>query len=203
MKSSRTVGNPSADGDTHLENLVHQIAAGDSQAFRDLYDLSRISLYYCALKVVRRKEIAEDVLQEAYVTIWRLAPDFVAERGVAMAWMTVITRSRAIESLRRLVTSRESLTVSFEERDEETLPSDQPDPGSALDLKRQCESLCRHVGQLKATQRNVLRLAFLSDMTHSEVASCTGMPIGTVKTCARRGLSNLRNAMIVQASPAR
>ena len=202
MKSLCAARNGLTDGDLLLENLVHQVAAGDAQAFRYLYDLSRISLYYCALKVVRRREIAEDVLQEAYLTIWRLAPDFLAERGVAMAWMMVITRSRAIESLRRLVTSRENLTFSLEEREEETSPVDQPDPGSALDVKRLCEAACCHVDRLKTAQRNVLRLAFLSDMSHSEVASCTGMPLGTVKTCVRRGLSNLRNAMIVQASPA-
>lgn len=202
MKSLRTERKASSEGDAHLEHLVYQVAVGDIGAFRDLYEISRVSLYYCALKVVRRRETAEDVLQEAFLTIWRLAPDFAADRGSAMAWMMVVTRSRAIESLRRQVTHQEKLTFALEEHDEETIPSSQPDPGSALDVKRLYEAACRHVGQLKPTQRNVLRMAFLSDMSHSEVALHTAMPIGTVKTHVRRGLTNLREAMVAQANPA-
>ena len=117
-----------------------------------------------------------------------------------MAWMMVITRRRAIGSLRRLVPSRGNLTLSSEQHGEEGSPANQPDPGSALDVKRLSEAVRCHVDQLKTMQRNVLTLAFRSDMSTSEVASCTGMPIGIVKTCVLRGLINLRAAMIVQAS---
>ncbi|MFM9429036.1 RNA polymerase sigma factor (sigma-70 family) [Variovorax sp. GrIS 2.14] len=185
--------------DEQLVHLVHQVAAGDMQAFRDLYELSRVSLYYCALKIVRRRELAEDVMQEAFLTIWRLAPEFAADRGSVLAWMMVITRSRAIDSLRGRITSRESMTFAFEANYEETIPSDQPYLASALDVKRLSEAARRHVSELKTTERTVLRLAFLSDMSHSEVALHTAMPIGTVK---RAGPGNLNNPVSVETAPA-
>ena len=202
MKQLRTQQIALRSGDAHLDNLVHQVAAGDTQAFRDLYELSRTPLYYCALKVVRRREIAEDALQEALLTIWRLAPDFASGRGSAMAWMMVITRSRAIEILRRQVVNRENLTFSLEEDDWDSLLSDQPEPASALDAKRLCAKAYCGLSQLKTNQRCVLSLAFLSEMTHCEVASHTGMPIGTVKTYVRRGLVSLRRGMGVELNVA-
>lgn len=195
MQSSRSAQKPLTDGDAHLEKLVCSVATGDAQAFRDLYELAHSVLYRWAFKVCRRRETAEDILQEAFLKIWIFAPAFAPERGSAMAWMIVITRSRAIESMRRQVTSRESVTFDLDDRDEEHFSSDQSDPGSVLDSKRFYEAACWHVGQLKAPQRDLLRLAYLSDMSHSEIASHNAMPIGTVKTHIRRGLTNLRAAM--------
>lgn len=97
--------------------------------------------------------------------------------------------------MRRQVTNRESLTFDLDDRDEEQSSSDQLDPGSVLDSKRFYEEACWHLGQLKAPQRDLLRLAYLSDMSHSDIASHNAMPIGTVRTYIRRGLTNLRAAM--------
>lgn len=201
MKSLRGERKASTEGDAHLEKLVRRVEAGDALAFRLLYDLTRTALFYCALKVVRKRETAEDVLQEAFLAIWKLAPDFVAERGSAMTWMMLITRSRAIDSVRRQITNRENLTVAFEEGDEEIIQGPQTDPGFALDAKRLHEAACRHVGQLEASQRQAFELAFLSDMTHNEVALHTGMPLGTVKTRIRSVLSKLRIVMIAKPHP--
>lgn len=96
---------------------MRSVATGDAQAFSDLYELSTGVLCRWAFKVCRRRETAEDILQEAFLTIWILAPAFAPERGSAMAWMIVITRSRAIESMLRQVTSRESLTFDLDDRD--------------------------------------------------------------------------------------
>ena len=93
----RSAQKPLTDGEAHLEKLVCSVATGDAQAFRDLYELSHGVLYRWAFKVCRRRETAEDILQEAFMKIWVLAPAFAPERGSAMAWMIVITRSRAIE----------------------------------------------------------------------------------------------------------
>jgi RNA polymerase sigma factor (sigma-70 family) len=195
MQPSRSAQKTLAESDSHLEKLVRSVATGDTQAFRDLYELSHSVLYRWAFKVCRRRETAEDVLHEAFLKIWIFAPAFAPERGSAMAWMMVITRSRAIESMRRQVTNRQNVTFDLEDCDEQHLSSDQLDPGSALDFKRVYEAACWHVDQLKTPQRDLLRLAYLSDMSHSEIASHNAMPIGTVKTHIRRGLTNLRAAM--------
>lgn len=202
MKTLRKTRTCSEEGDAHLEMLIALVASGDKQAFRDLYERVRTALFYCALRVVGRREIAEDVLQEAFLAIWKLSPDYSVDRGSALAWMMVITRTRGVDILRRRVRGRENMTFGFEEGEEESLLSDQPDLGKTLDDKRLQAAASWSLSQLKSTQRQVITLAYLSDMSHSEVALRTGMPIGTVKTYVRRGLKNLREVMITPLSPA-
>ena len=201
MKDLREAQISTKESDAHLQILIGQIATGDRQAFRELYDRVRTTLFYCALKVVRRRETAEDVLQEAFLAIWRLAPNFQADRGSAMAWMMVITRTRAVDSLRRRAASRENLTFDFDEEQEENLIFDQPNLDNALDLKRRYALACWGLGQLRATHRQVLTLKFLNEMTYSEVSMHSGMPIGTVKTYVRRALKNLRETLTADLAP--
>ena len=84
-----------------LGPLLEATARGDRQAFARIYQLSSARLFAIALRITRRREAAEDVLQDAYVTIWRKAGQYYPDRGAPMAWMTKIVRSRAIDHLRK------------------------------------------------------------------------------------------------------
>ena len=179
-----------ADEPRTLEGLLVAIAAGDREAFSDLYDEVSGTVFGLAKKVVvdpsRAQEIAQDVLLE----VWRKAGDFDPARGSAMTWIAVMTRRRAIDVVRSSESSRarEELVGVQGGAD--------PDPVSddvvSLDEHRQVR---KAMNALTDLQREALELAFFNDLTHRQVAEELGAPLGTVKTRIRDGLLKLSAAM--------
>jgi RNA polymerase sigma-70 factor (ECF subfamily) len=132
---------------------------------------------------------AEEVLQEVFLYVWRSASFFDASRGTVLAWLLVVTRSRAIDRVR---SRRPGPRAALRDLDEVANR-----PGSqdveADSVNRQWESLCRSaIAELPADQRRVLELAYFGGLTHQEIAEETATPLGTVKTRARLGLMKLR-----------
>lgn len=107
-----------------LSNLLLNVASGDRAAFGRLYDLSSPHLFAVALRICRKRSMAEDVLQETYVRVWNNARQFQPERGVPLAWMSRIVRNLAIDNLRRAGTNAPPPTEGLEEAS--TDPSDDP-----------------------------------------------------------------------------
>lgn len=172
-----------------VEDLLERIASGDRDAFDALYDRVADLVYGLARKVVIDRELATDVAQEVLVDLWRKAARFDRSRGTALGWIAVMTRRRAIDLVRSLEASR---------RREE---ADLPDPGTSDPVgeivveSAERAAVGRAMGQLSHLQRESIELAFYAGLTHREVAERLDLPLGTVKTRIRDGLSRLSGAM--------
>jgi RNA polymerase sigma factor (sigma-70 family) len=170
--------------------------AGDGEAaLRELYDLTSSKLYGVAVKVVGNREWAEDVLQEAYLNIWKIAGDYRAALSPPMAWMGVIVRSRALDFLRRRASQHADANRELDDVISETVAGDSPNPMDTTQASEQAWALHECLRKLEARQREVVSLAYLRDLSHSELAEQLKLPLGTVKTWIRRGLEQLRGCM--------
>ncbi|HEX7890833.1 MAG TPA: sigma-70 family RNA polymerase sigma factor [Ramlibacter sp.] len=183
-----------------LERVAARLADAARQrdserALRELYDQTSSRLYGLAVKVVSNRDGAEDVLQEAFVQIWRSAGDYRATLSPPMAWMGMIVRSRALDFLRRRAAERLDRTQELDEAIADTVAGDAPDPVDTAQASEQAWALHECLGKLEARQREVLSLAYLRDLSHNELAEQLKLPLGTVKTWIRRGLEQLRGCM--------
>lgn len=164
-------------------------------ALRELYELTSSRLYGLAIRVTGNREWAEDVLQEAFVTIWRSAADYRATLSPPLAWMGLVVRSRGLDFLRRRTSERADAAVELDETISETVAGDGPDPSDTAQASQQAQALRNCLGRLEAKQREVVSLAYLRDLSHGELAEQLKIPLGTVKTWIRRGLDQLRGCM--------
>lgn len=181
--------------DQELIALLDRVARQDAAALKALYDLTSALLFGLALRVVRNREWAEDVVQESYLTVWRSAGDYRASLSPPMAWMGLVVRSRALDHLRRRVAERVDRTQELDEVLADTLEGDAPNPLDEVQASQQARALHRCLQLLEVRQRQVLSLAYLRDLSHHELAEQLSLPLGTVKTWIRRGLIQLRGCM--------
>lgn len=185
----------SADPDRPLMELIDRIAQRDEAALKALYDLTSRKLYGLSLRVVRSSEWAEDVLQESFMQVWRSAADYRASLSPPMAWLGLIVRSRSLDCLRRRAAERSHLTDELDDTLADTLQGDSPDPLDTSLASQQAWALHQCLGKLEHKQREVVSLAYLRDLSHSELSQQLQLPLGTVKTWIRRGLDQLRTCM--------
>lgn len=181
--------------DLELVALIDRVANRDAQALQLLYEKSSARLFGLALRVVSDRNHAEDVLQEAFLTIWRSAAAYRASLSPPMAWLGVIVRSRALDHLRRQRTAGAGQSQAFDDTLAETLASADPGPSQLAEASEQASLLHQCLQQLAPPQREALSLAYLRDMSHSELAERLSQPLGTIKTWIRRSLDKLRTCM--------
>lgn len=193
-----------SDDDSPLVTLLERVGGRlreplrqrDSElALRELYDCTSTKLFGLALKVTGNREWAEDVLQEAFITIWRSAGDYRAALSPPLAWAGMIVRSRALDFLRRRTSERADAALELDDAITETVAGDSPDPMDVTNASEQAWALHECLRKLEARQREVLSLAYLRDLSHGELALQLKLPLGTVKTWIRRGLEQLRGCM--------
>lgn len=180
----------SADLEEQLQSLLGRCAAADSTALERLYELASPFLFACLTRILRRRALAEEALQDVFVSIWQRAGQFSASRGRPMAWMMSIARYRAIDLLRH-ERSAPILVPDLPERADSSDDS-KDDSGSwmpATGLLERCLSL------LTDRQRSCLELAFVGGNSHEDISRLTGNPLGTVKSWIRRGLQSLRQCL--------
>jgi len=178
-------------GQDPLPALLAACAQRDRAAFAGLYRATSAKLYGVALRILRREDWAEEVLQECYVSIWAHAPDYRAGLAAPMTWMTSIVRNRCLDLLRR---------PSAETRDEdgtiaERTPSPERGPLEELERLKDVHALARCLGLLDAPQRQAIALAFYDGLSHADIARHLRTPLGTVKTWVRRGLMRLKGCL--------
>ena len=181
--------------DTQLIALLDRVARADEAALRELYDLTSSKLYGVAVRVVSKREWAEDVLQEAYLNIWRIACDYKATLSPPMAWMGLVVRSRGLDFLRRRASERVDRMQELDDMISDTVAGDAANPMDTTQASEQAWALHQCLNQLENKQREVVSLAYLRDLSHSELAGQLKLPLGTVKTWIRRGLEQLRGCM--------
>lgn len=181
--------------DTQLIALIDRVATADEAALRELYELTSSKLYGVAVRVVSNKSWAEDVLQEAFLNIWRIAGDYKASLSPPMAWLCLIVRSRGLDFLRRRTSERADTAQEIDDVMAETLEGDSANPMDTALAGEQAWALHQCLSQLDNKQREVVSLAYLRDLSHGELAEQLKLPLGTVKTWIRRGLEQLRGCM--------
>lgn len=165
--------------------LVSAIRAGDQNAMAALYDRYSAVVYSIALRVLGDTGAAEDILQDVFMQLWRNPSAFDASRGNLGAWLAVITRNRSIDALRKRRPEQDF---------EEVVLSVEPDFASDADRSRIGEKVRSLLAAMPDGQRKALELAYFEGLSHTEIATKTGEPLGTIKTRIRAGLLTLRKA---------
>ncbi len=179
-----------------LKTWLAAVARKDADAFRALYDLTSPKLFGFALRILNKRELAEEVLQESFVNIWNSAGSYQAALAAPMTWMTTIVRNKAFDLLRRFDNVVEIDADNFKDGGMldvmNAMESGDPTPLEALQMTQDSKALARCMARLEGLHRQAIALAFHHDLSHSEVAEQMKLPIGTVKTWIRRGLERLR-----------
>ncbi len=178
------VGDESPSGED--QELVARICNGDAEALARLYERHGGSAFALALGILRQREAAEDAVQEAFLAVWRRAVTYHPERGTVRAWLLTIVRNRAIDLLRR--PSDAPRAVPVDTLALATVDDPEEEGIRAVDGATVRAALAR----LPAEQRQVVELAYFTGLTYPEVASRTGVALGTVKSRMRLALERLR-----------
>lgn len=178
-----------------LRTLLSKVASKDAHAFRELYEETARNLFGVALRIVQRSELAEDVLQESFLSVWNSAGDYRGDLSAPTTWMTTIVRNKAFDVVRE-----SNLSINRNSDDSDTLILDAlidpcASPLEALEASRQTVVIAIHMAQLNSRQRQVISMAFVHDLSHTEISSDLSLPLGTVKTWIRRGLEQLRTGL--------
>lgn len=172
---------------------VQRMAVGDASALSELYDRHARGVYSLAFRIVQDQGEAEEVTQDVFAQAWRQAARYDTSRGVVVAWLLMMARSRSIDRVRARA-GRPPL-----QEDDPSLLRDLTDGGIAADTlvvsAEQASRVRAALSQLPLLQRTAIDLAFYEGLTHAEIAERLEQPLGTVKTRIRLGLLKLREAM--------
>ena len=179
------------------EALIARIAAGDKRAMRTLFDRHHLRIYRFALRLLGEREVAEDVLSEVFLDVWRHAEMF-GGRSQASTWLIAIARFKALTWLRRRG------ETPLDEATAAAIPDTSDDPETVMRKKQQSQILRDCLARLSLKHREIVDLVYYQEMTIAEVARIVGIPEATVKTRmfhARRQLFDVLAAAGVDRSP--
>ena len=174
-------------GQQELERLMASIAAGGQESFASLYDLLSHRVYGLVARIVRDRAISEEVTQEVFFEIWRKAPTFDHTRGSALTWILTVAHRRAVDRVR-----------SEERHSRRRPPQDESDfdvVSEAVEANLERRYVQKALDSLSPLQREVVVLAYYSGYTYRQVAERLDIPLGTLKSRMRDGLSRLRSAL--------
>jgi RNA polymerase sigma-70 factor (ECF subfamily) len=161
---------------------------GDRSAFRTVYEATSAKLLGVTLRILSDRQLAEDVLQDTYLTVWRKAGSFDPSRASPITWLVTIARNRAIDRLRSGAAIRRSTSIdeAFD------IADDGPSPAQSLESGDDVRRLNDCLGQLDDRTGGAIRTAFIEGVTYDTLATRENVPLGTMKSWIRRGLMRLR-----------
>jgi RNA polymerase sigma-70 factor (ECF subfamily) len=175
----------------HLESLIRSCAQGNQTALAELYKSSAPQLFALAVRMLRRNDWAEEVMQECFVSIWQNAARYSAEQSQVMTWMSRIVRNRCIDYLRRPdleVPDPDGAIL-------EAWADDAPGPLARLEASDEGKRIAGCMAELEEKQRQAVALSFFDDLSQSEIAQRMASPVGTVKSWLRRGMQRLKKCL--------
>ena len=177
-----------------LIDLLHGCAQGRQADCAKLYELTSAQLFAVLMRMLKRRDLAEDVLQDAFINVWRNAGSYTAERGSPMTWLISICRYRALDMLRQ---HRQEVPFdSLDDGDADTEDALKASSNSADELSHaETRALDHCMEALQRTQRDSLRFAYFQGLSHDEIAMRMQAPIGTIKSWVRRGLQSLKRCL--------
>lgn len=174
-----------------LALLLAEVAMGNERAFARLYELTGGRLLAIARGIVGRQDVAEDVLQDSFLRVWRWAHRFEPDKGAAYGWLVRIVRNRALTAkatLQRREHAQEPL-------DAETMVLGEPDPADRAMRSEEARRVNGCLANLPANHRRSITLVYFEGLTHSELAERLGVQLGTAKSWVRRGLAQMNRCL--------
>jgi len=173
-----------------LVALMHRVAARDRQAFAALYTATSAKLYGIVLRILQRRDIADEVLQEVYVQIWERAGLYDVTKAAPITWMAAIARNRALDEVRR------KKPLSIEDAPEAlNLASDEAHPLDRMEQSEQLQRLRQCLERLESDRREVVLLAYREGMSREALGQRFARPPATIKSWLRRSLLQLRDCL--------
>lgn len=170
--------------------LMAAVAKGDQAAFERLYAATRSKLFGVALRILRRQDLAEEVIQETYVKIWTSAGQYNPSAASPITWMVAIARNRSIDLLRKRT------EVSMEEEPEAmNVASDSEDPLAKRQMTEELKRLLGCVGTLEPDRQRLVLLAYYNGWSREQLAAQLDKPVNTIKTWLRRSLLEIRECL--------
>ena len=172
--------------------LIEAMAKGEESALAAFYDLTRYQVYGLVCRILKDAALAEEVTLDVYLQIWRKAAEYREERGSPLGWLITLARSRAIDRLRG-VKAAPVVAVEPSEQDDTAATDPMPDEW-LIDAER---ARCVHgaLARLAPEQRQAILLAYFEGLSHNEIAQRLTLPLGTVKTRIRAGMSRLQELL--------
>jgi RNA polymerase sigma-70 factor (ECF subfamily) len=170
--------------------LLAAVAKGDRVAFEQLYAATRAKLYGVVLRILRRGDLADEVMQETYLKIWTSAGQFNPAVATPITWMVAIARNRAIDLLRK----KSELSIE-EESDAMDVAAETPDPLAERVLSDELKRLLACLGKLDPDRQRLVLLAYYSGSSREQLAAQFNKPVNTIKTWLRRSLIEIRECL--------
>jgi RNA polymerase sigma-70 factor (ECF subfamily) len=192
-------GSGAAGTDAHrLEDLLQAMARGNQAALSGVYQQTVAQVHAIAMRLLRSKEDAEEVVCDVYVHAWQHARTYDSQRGTVMGWLAVMTRSRAVDRLRQ---RRDAVSLDDDRQESlaASLVGEALGPEQVLAQFQSGTAVHRALRSLSEQRRYLLGLAFFQGLSHQEIADATRIPLGTVKSHLRRALAALQGELSADA----
>ena len=170
--------------------LLQRTAGGDRVAFARLYNATSAKLYGILLRILVRRDLADEALQDVYVKVWQRAGDFDPQRASPITWLATISRNRALDEIRRV------RPISTEEAPEVmNMAADDPDAFEQLATSEDAMRLKRCLDKLEPERHEIVVLAFFNGLSREQLGTKFGRPEGTIKTWIHRSLAQLKDCL--------
>ncbi len=174
-----------------LFSMILAIQNSDESVFSDFYDKVVSRIYALANRILVNRSDAEEVVCDVFTQIWQQAKSYHPEKGCVIAWCMVITRSRALDNLRKRKKHSERIQEASDFYEE--VADEQSEPDKVVQMFQENSKVRGVLESLSGIQRQLLALSFFRGLTHREISDATSIPLGTVKSNIRRALEKLQS----------
>jgi len=176
---------------TELVWLLGAVARGDEAAFERLYDATRSKLYGVLLRILGKTALAEEVMAETYLKVWKMADQFDPATASPITWMVAMARNRAIDIVRK----QGDVAINNEEPEAAQPAAETPAPLARREMTAELKRLLSCLGRLDPEKQRIVLLAYYSGWSRDQLATKLDIPVNTIKTWLRRSLLEIRECM--------
>lgn len=170
--------------------LIGAVAKGDQAAFERIYAATRAKLYGVLLRILGKPELAEEVMQETYLKVWKMAHTFDPTLASPITWMVAMARNRAIDIVRR----RSEVSIE-DEPEAQNVAAESAPPLARREMTEELKRLLACLGKLDPEKQRIVLLAYYSGWSREQLSTKLDIPVNTIKTWLRRSLLEIRECM--------